>query len=237
MAERIERADFGEHRDFVAAQVDAPHQVVDRAKASAALVRASVHSCEQTLQKQPACGFGLAACGTVSIIDGSSQPHFGHRSEPVSPKLAELRRAKAGRSIAAIFWPTSARRPRTYRRPSRTAPSASTAQSQSDTCTSIGLKRTPRRCASLTSVAGMIEAHRLVVEQRRVERRRVMHLEIRARIDDQREARRVRFGKAVERERRDRQHDAIGGLAGDAVLAPCPRAAGLRSASCASRIA
>ena len=45
-----------------------------------------------------------------------------------------------------------------------------------------------------------------------------MHLEVRARIRDQREAGGVRFGKAIQRKRGDRQHDAIGGVAGDAVL-------------------
>ena len=63
----------------------------------------------------------------------------------------------------------------------------------------------------------VIEPHRLVVEERRVERRRVMHLEIRARVGQQREARRVRFGKSVQRERRDRRDDPLRGLAGDAL--------------------
>ena len=65
----------------------------------------------------------------------------------------------------------------------------------------------------------MIEPHRLVVEERRVERRRVMHLEIRARVGEQREARGVRLGKSVQRERRDRRDDLLGRVAGD----PLPR--------------
>ena len=63
----------------------------------------------------------------------------------------------------------------------------------------------------------LIEPHRLVVEQRRVERRRIVRLEIGTGIDQQGETGRMRFGKAVQRKRRDRQHDAIGHLAGDAV--------------------
>ena len=41
-------------------------------------------------------------------------------------------------SGVAIALPTCCRKPFTYRSPSRIAPSASTVQSQSDTCTSIG---------------------------------------------------------------------------------------------------
>ncbi len=50
--------------------------------------------------------------------------------------------------------PTSARRPCTYISPSLIAPSGSIRHSQSDVCTSIDMNRTPRRCASFTSVAG-----------------------------------------------------------------------------------
>ena len=64
---------------------------------------------------------------------------------------------------------------------------------------------------------GVIEPHRLVVEQRRVERRWVMHLEKRARVREQRKAGGMGLGKSVERKRRDRLDDAFGGLAGDAV--------------------
>ena len=63
----------------------------------------------------------------------------------------------------------------------------------------------------------MVEPHRLIVEERRVKRRRVVHLQIRARVGQQREARRVRFGKSVQRKRSDRQGDLIGGLAGNAL--------------------
>ena len=64
----------------------------------------------------------------------------------------------------------------------------------------------------------VIEPERLVVEQRRVERRRVVRLQVRAGIHDQREARGVRLGEAIERERRDRPEDALGRLARDAAL-------------------
>ena len=63
----------------------------------------------------------------------------------------------------------------------------------------------------------VIEPHRLVVEERRVERRRVMDFEIRARIRQQREAGGVRLGKSVQRERRDRRDDLLRGVAGDAL--------------------
>ena len=63
----------------------------------------------------------------------------------------------------------------------------------------------------------MVEPHRLVVQQRGIEGGRIVDLQIRAGIDDEREARRVRLGKPIERKRRDRQHDRIGGRADDAV--------------------
>ena len=63
----------------------------------------------------------------------------------------------------------------------------------------------------------VVEPHRLVVEERRVERRRVVHLEIRARVREQREAGGVRLGKPVQRERRDRRDDLLGRVAGDAL--------------------
>ncbi len=63
----------------------------------------------------------------------------------------------------------------------------------------------------------VVEAHGLVVEQRRGERRQVMDLEIRARIRQQREAGGVRFGEAVERERRDLLDDVLLRLRRDAV--------------------
>ena len=49
-----------------------------------------------------------------------------------------------------------------------------------------------------------------------------MRLQIRARVDEQREARRVRLRKSVERKRRDRSDDLLGRVAGD----PLPRHAG-----------
>jgi len=56
---------------------------------------------------------------------------------------------------------------------------------------------------------GVVKAHRLVVEERRVERGRIMHLQICAGIGQQRKARRVRFGEAVERKRGDRGDDPL----------------------------
>ena len=44
-----------------------------------------------------------------------------------------------------------------------------------------------------------------------------MDLQIRARVGEQRKARRVRLGESVQRKRGDRRDDPLGGLAGDAV--------------------
>src|SRR5207237_6234610 len=52
----------------------------------------------------------------------------------------------------------------------------------------------------------LIKTHRLVVERRRGKRRQVMTLEIGAGVRNKRKAGRVRFGKAVERERSDWLH-------------------------------
>src|SRR5262245_24775936 len=63
----------------------------------------------------------------------------------------------------------------------------------------------------------VIEAHRLIVEERGVERGRVMTVELGAGVAEEREARAVRLGKPVERERRDRMHDLLRRLAGDSL--------------------
>ena len=55
----------------------------------------------------------------------------------------------------------------------------------------------------------VVEAHRPRVQDRGVEGGRVVRLQIRARVRDQRERRRVRFGEPVERERRDGFHDLL----------------------------
>ena len=69
---------------------------------------------------------------------------------------------------------------------------------------------------------GVVEAHGLVVEQRRVEGRRVMRLEIRAGIGQEREAGRMAFRKSIQGEGGDRAHDGLRRLARD----PLPRHAG-----------
>ena len=91
-------------------------------------------------------------------------------------------------------------------------------QSHSEMLTSTGRTRRPWRCASLIRTAGTVEAHGLVVQERAGECGEVVALEICAGIGQQREARGVRFGKAIEREGGDRLHDAVLHLAGDAVL-------------------
>ena len=68
----------------------------------------------------------------------------------------------------------------------------------------------------------VVEAHRLVVEQRRVELRGMVELQIGAGIGEQGEAGRVAFGKTIQGEGRDRAHDLLGGGAGNS-LARHPR--------------
>ena len=63
----------------------------------------------------------------------------------------------------------------------------------------------------------MVEAERIAIEHRGEKGRRMMTLQPRRSVGDKRKARGVRFGKAVERERGDRAHDPIRGLADDSV--------------------
>ena len=71
---------------------------------------------------------------------------------------------------------------------------------------------------------GMVEAHRPGVEQPEIEGGRVVRLEVGAGVGDEREARRVRLGEAVEREGGDRLDDLLLRLAGDAVARSSRRA-------------
>src|SRR5580765_933375 len=89
----------------------------------------SFQSKEQLLQKPRS--------QSISIIDASSQPHFGHLC---SAGLSGPRRGGPERAAlqAAIAFPTSLRRPCTYLSPRRIAPSCSTVQFQSEICTSMG---------------------------------------------------------------------------------------------------
>ncbi len=57
---------------------------------------------------------------------------------------------------------------------------------------------------------GMVEPHGLIVEECRVKRRRVVRLQIRARVDNQREAGGVRLREPIERKRRDRPDNLLG---------------------------
>ena len=87
--------------------------------------------------------------------------------------------------------------------------------------TSIGRTSTPWRCGVLDQRRRVVEAHRPGVEQRDVEGGGVVGLELGAGVGDQREARGVRLGEAVEGERGDRLDD----------LRPAPRP-GCRARSC-----
>ena len=64
----------------------------------------------------------------------------------------------------------------------------------------------------------VIEPHRLIIQKRRVEGRRIVSLQIRARIHEKREARRVRFRKSIQREGGDRSDDLFRRVAGDPLL-------------------
>ena len=103
-------------------------------------------------------------------------------------------RAATSRFAASSPQPEHVAQPEPHRRRPRSCTSTPSAS------TSIGRTATPWRCASFTSVAGCVEAHRPAVEQRARERRRVVRLQVRRGVGDQREARRVRLGEAVERE-------------------------------------
>src|SRR5205823_11130771 len=91
------------------------------------------HSCEHVLQNQ-------RCASTCSSMLASSHPHLGQIWElgaggrGLGIRSWEFRRALAH----AMAFPTSCRRPLTYLSPSLMAPSGSTRQSQSDSCTSIG---------------------------------------------------------------------------------------------------
>ena len=63
----------------------------------------------------------------------------------------------------------------------------------------------------------MIEPHRLIVEERRIERRGVVDAQVRARVGEQREATRVALRKTIQRERGDGVDDLLGGRAVDAL--------------------
>src|SRR5260370_40978339 len=64
----------------------------------------------------------------------------------------------------------------------------------------------------------MVEAEWVAVEHRGEKRRRMMALQVDRSVCDQREARRVRLGETVERERRDRTYDTVGGFAVNPVV-------------------
>ena len=70
-----------------------------------------------------------------------------------------------------------------------------------------------------------VEAHRLAVEQRGAERRRLVPLEPRRGVDQQREARRVRLGKAVFAEALDLLEDPLGEFLRVAARRACRRPA------------
>ena len=55
----------------------------------------------------------------------------------------------------------------------------------------------------------MIKSHGLIIEHRRGKRGEIVAFQIRAGIRDQRKTRRMRFGKSIQRERRDRLHDRV----------------------------
>ena len=64
----------------------------------------------------------------------------------------------------------------------------------------------------------LIEAHRLIVENRRGECGKVITFKVGAGISDQRKTCRMRFGKTVKRKRTDRQHNVVLRLSRDSVF-------------------
>ena len=92
-------------------------------------------------------------------------------------------------------------------------------QSQSLASTSIGRTAHAVTLRVLHDLRRRVEAHRLAVDQRRGERRRLVLLEPRRDVDQQREARGVRFGKAVFAEAEDLLEDPARELLGVAALA------------------
>ena len=193
--------------------------LLDRREAARRLERHASTRASRCCRSTCACGLppALVASATTSIIVSSSDPHLAHRSGGAA-RLSV-------RSNAAMACPMSFRSPFTYMKPE---PDGAVLLDAAQPVGLLHVDRMEPHAAALRVLderGRVVEPHRLVVEERRVERRRVVHLEIRARVGEQREAGGVRLGKAVERERRDRRDDALGGLAGDAVRSPSPRAA------------
>ena len=191
---------------------------------------ATANGCAQRLQNQAS-----APCSR-SIIRSSSLPHFGHRS--TRHCRAEAGPAKAGGEGGAGD-------PLPHLRPQP----VDVAQADADGAVvldhAVPLRRLhvdrPEAHAVALRVLDqrrrVVEPHRLVVEERGIERAREVGLQIGAGVDDQREAGGVRLGEAVERERRDGQDDRVGGGAGDAVAGHALAQAAPRSPSCAPRSA
>ena len=106
----------------------------------------------------------------------------------------------------------------------RRAPSSSV-QSQSLTSTSGGRMATPSRRASCTQLRGLVETHRLAVEQRGEEGRGLVALEPAGNVGEQREGGGVRFGKSVFAEAEDLLVDAARRIPRCSRSPPCRRAA------------
>ena len=125
--------------------------------------------------------------------------------------------------------PASADRPLTRRRPSLSAGGALLVRLQR----AVPVARVHVHRPHLDAVAPRVphdlrrrvEAHRLAVEQRRGERRRVVALEPGRDVHQQREARRVGLGEAVLAEARDLLEDPLGELVADSRVRACPRSA------------
>ena len=109
---------------------------------------------------------------------------------------ASARHARDGAARRRCACPALPDRPLTMRSPSRSAPSFKRAIPVAD----LHVRRPHLDAVAarvLHQLRRRVEAHRLAVEQRRAERRRVVALDPGRDVDQQREARRVRFRKAV----------------------------------------
>ena len=176
----------------------------DGAAAGGPVVRADVAEPARRVDRLEHRRIVAAALRTASTR--SSQPHLGQPERGVGWRPGALDGSASWRAIAL---------------PDLLAQAAHVAQAEPDRAVGfdravpVGHLHVDRMKADAAALRVLherrrvVEPHRLVVEERRVERRRIVHLQIRARVGEQREARRVRLGKAVERERRDRRDDLL----------------------------
>ena len=178
------------------------------------------HSASRREPPKPSNAPAVASASTWSARQPDPAGEVGHRG--VRPVARRARRRSRSASSVPIV--------RTDDSPSRTAGCGASRQAHCDgpspgSSEASASECGQRRLADLDAVPlgvvdqrlRRVEAHRLGVEQRRAERRRVVPLEPGRRVDQQREADRVRLGEPERGERLDLLVDLVGDRAGDAV--------------------